>query len=80
MTCREFIEFLYDFDAGGLADAERAVFDEHLAECENCQVYLRTYRQAVRLGKAAFAATGDALPAEVPDELVAAILSTRASV
>ncbi|MFO0810637.1 MAG: zf-HC2 domain-containing protein [Gemmataceae bacterium] len=80
MTCREFIEFLYAYDAGGLADAERAVFDDHLAECPACQVYLRTYRQAVRLGKAAFAPTNDAVPAEVPEELVQAILATRASV
>jgi len=80
MTCREFIEFLYDYDAGGLADAERAAFDDHLAECPECQVYLRTYRQAVRLGKAAFGPADADVPAEVPDEIVRAILAARGKV
>ncbi len=75
MTCREFIDFLHDYDAGGLPDAERAVFDEHLSLCPNCQVYLRTYRQAVQLGKEAFTPDDRTLPADVPDELVNAILA-----
>lgn len=77
MTCREFVEFLIDYDSGGLADAERATFDEHLAECPACQIYLRTYRQAVRLGRAAFASADEPLPPAVPDELVQAILAAH---
>jgi anti-sigma factor RsiW len=61
---------------GELAPAEHAEFEAHLAECPWCVAYLQTYRDTIRLGKAAFAAA-DALPADVPEELVQAILAVR---
>jgi anti-sigma factor RsiW len=36
MTCREFTDFLLDYVDGGLADAERDRFAEHLGECPDC--------------------------------------------
>jgi anti-sigma factor RsiW len=74
MNCREFTEFLDAYFSGELADAERDVFDEHLAECPHCQAYLQTYRYTVRLSRAALAAE----PAEAPEELIQAILAARA--
>ncbi len=79
MTCQEFIEFLMDYSDGRLPDAQRAKFDAHLAECPWCVNYLRTYQETVRLGKAALAPTNTAVPAEVPEELVKAILIARAA-
>jgi anti-sigma factor RsiW len=79
MTCREFIEFFWRYCSGELSAAERSRFDEHLAECPDCVAYLQSYEEAVRLGKGAFADTDAPVPAEVPEELVQAILNCRNS-
>ena len=79
MICREFIEFLWRYYSGELSAAERAGFDEHLAECPDCVAYLQSYAQAVRLGQGAFADTDASVPAEVPEELAQAILRCRNS-
>ena len=77
MNCREFTEFLDDYFAGTLTDAERAVFDEHLAECPFCRDYLATYRQTVVLEQEAYAVPDAAPPASAPEELIQAILAAR---
>jgi anti-sigma factor RsiW len=76
MTCREFIEFLIDYFEGALSAAERARFEEHLAECPACLAYLDNYRTAVQLCQQAYRAERDACAA-MPDELVRAILAAR---
>jgi anti-sigma factor RsiW len=73
MTCRELIEFLLEYLEGGLTPAERAVFDEHLAECPSCVDYLGMYEDTIRLSKGAFAAP----PEKPPEDLVRAILAAR---
>jgi anti-sigma factor RsiW len=73
MTCRDIIEFLADFLDGGLPSEERAVFEAHLAQCPACVVYLRTYEQTIRLGKA----ISTHPPEEPPEELIQAILAAR---
>jgi anti-sigma factor RsiW len=73
MNCREVTEFLLDYFAGGLPAGERAVFDEHLADCPDCRTYLAHYRQTVLLGAEAFAGPAEA----VPEDLVRAILAAR---
>jgi anti-sigma factor RsiW len=79
VTCREFATFLDDYLAGDLEAATRRSFDEHLDICENCRRYLASYEATVKLGRRAF--EGDeALPAEVPEEIVQAVLNaTRGS-
>jgi anti-sigma factor RsiW len=77
LTCRELIDFLAAYLDGELPPAERAAFDWHLGVCPDCVRYLESYCETVRLGKQAFAAEG-APPADVPPELVAAILAARA--
>jgi len=72
MTCREFITFLLDY-FGELDAAQRARFDAHLAVCPGCVNYLKSYREAIRLGKAALADPEE----PIPDELAAAILAAR---
>jgi anti-sigma factor RsiW len=76
LTCRELIEFLGDYVEDALAREERAVFDHHLSICPDCVNYLDSYRQTRRLGREAFA-SDDAVPDEVPSELVDAILAAR---
>lgn len=79
MTCREFVEFLMQYLSGELSPAERSLFDEHLAECADCVVYLRTYQETIRLEKVAFADPGGPVPDDVPDDLVRAILAARSA-
>jgi anti-sigma factor RsiW len=62
---------------GELPDVERRSFEEHLAECPDCVAYLTSYQQAVRLGKEV-CGCGEVLPADVPEDLVQAILSAQA--
>jgi anti-sigma factor RsiW len=77
MTCRDFITFLLEYRSGELSPEQRREFDAHLAECPWCVAYLNTYEQSIRLGKLAFADPEAALPADVPEELVQAILAAR---
>lgn len=79
MTCREFAEFIADFLDGELPATERQQFERHLGVCVNCARYLESYRQSTALGKRAFDSDDAALPSDVPEELVEAILSTRRS-
>ena len=77
MTCREFAEFMGDYLSGGLPAAARAEFDHHLDLCVNCRKYLTAYEATVKLGRAAFENESAALPPDVPEPLVKAILAAR---
>ena len=77
LTCREALEFLSDYLTGELPPEVRTAFDEHLAECPDCRRYLFAYEQTILLGKMAFDGTADDAAAELPEELVVAILTAR---
>ncbi len=77
MTCRTFIDFLMEYLSGELPRSQRDEFDAHLAECVECVAYLKTYNETVTLGKAAFEDHDAAVPADVPEDLVKAILAAR---
>jgi anti-sigma factor RsiW len=77
MTCRELVDFLLDYLAGELPAAERVAFEAHLGECPDCVAYVRSYRDTVRLGKAACHPPDAPVPADVPEELVQAIRRAR---
>ena len=77
MTCQEFIDFLLDYDDGVLPADQRARFDEHLSVCPDCVNYLASYRATKAMGKSAFSVGSEPLPAEVPPELIQAILSAH---
>ena len=77
MTCSEFADFMADYLSGELPAGVRAQFDHHLDICTNCVKYLDGYKAAISLGKAAFDERDSAVPADVPDDLVKAILAAR---
>ena len=79
MTCREFADFMSDFLSDELAPEARRQFDHHLSLCLNCQRYLTSYRETVALGRGAFADEDAALPPDVPDDLIKAILASRST-
>jgi anti-sigma factor RsiW len=77
ITCRELVDFLMSYLDGELPEAKRADFEAHLADCPDCERYLSSYRDTVRLGKAAFRDLDDeALVEGMPERLVQAILAT----
>jgi anti-sigma factor RsiW len=77
MTCQELVAFLMDYLDGLLSEAERLRFAEHLGECPDCVAYLASYQETIRLGKAACGDGEGSIPADVPEELVRAVLSAR---
>jgi anti-sigma factor RsiW len=76
MTCGELVDFLMAYLDGELSAAQRTAFEHHLGECPECEAYLRSYRDTVRLGKT-LGDGDDPLPADVPEELVQAIVTAR---
>lgn len=77
LTCRELIEFLRDYLDGELPPEQRERFEHHLRLCPACVRYLHTYQETVRLGREAFREPEGAVPEEVPEELVRAVLDSR---
>ena len=77
MTCREFADFLDDYLAGELRPDARAVFERHLSLCVNCRRYLAYYRQSIALGRVAFEEVNAAVPDDVPEDLIRAVLAAR---
>lgn len=60
LTCKELVELVTDYLEGGMAAAERARFDQHLASCPFCTIYVDQMRSTIRtLGR---------LPAETLSE------------
>ena len=77
MTCREFADFMADYLSNELPVRVRTAFDDHLRVCPNCRKYLTSYEETVKLGRRAFEDEDAVLPAEVPEDLVSAILAAR---
>jgi len=77
ITCRMFVEFLMNYLEGDMPAEERNRFDAHLAVCEACVDYMKSYQETVRLGKEAFRDLDAEVPPDVPEDLVKAILSAR---
>ena len=77
MTCREFADFMADYLSGDIPADVRNRFEHHLGVCSNCVKYLADYQAAIALGQHAFEDGATDVPADVPDELVKAILAAR---
>ena len=73
MTCRELTDFLTDYVDGELPSDVRAHFEQHMTACPPCHAYLRQYEITIATGRA----IGSEPPADIPDELVQAILAAR---
>jgi anti-sigma factor RsiW len=77
MTCSELVGFLAAYLDGELAAETRSRFAAHLAACPDCTAYVETYRATVTLAKGAFEDPDAPVAADVPDDLVQAILAAR---
>lgn len=76
MKCQQCVEFLSDYLDDLLAADVKGVFEGHLQGCPPCLAYLKTYQTGSELARAALA--NDCC--DVPEELVAAILTARRTV
>jgi anti-sigma factor RsiW len=78
ITCRELIDFLYLYLENELPADRRREFERHLGVCDPCREYIRQYGESIRLGRAAFADPEQPAEEATPEELVRAILASRA--
>lgn len=74
ITCQQLIDFIMSYLDDELPVEQRAEFDRHMAACPSCVDYVKTYEKTVSLAKTC---STDALPDEVPESLVQAILEAR---
>jgi anti-sigma factor RsiW len=72
LTCRGLIARLGELSCGGLAPEAIRQSRRHLARCESCAAYRRSYLAAIELAREAFRAPGGA---EMPEALVGEILA-----
>jgi anti-sigma factor RsiW len=78
MTCQELLDFLMDYVDGQLPAAQLDSFEQHLRACPPCVHYVDSYRETAALGQS-ICHQDDALPPEVPEALIEAILRARQS-
>jgi anti-sigma factor RsiW len=78
ITCRELIDFLDLYLEDELPGDRRQEFERHLGVCAPCRAYIRQYEASIRLGRAAFADPEQPADEATPEELVRAILASRA--
>jgi anti-sigma factor RsiW len=68
LTCKELVELVTDYWEGALSPADRARFDEHLATCPYCRIYVEQMRQTIR-------ALGHLPEETIPPEALEALLA-----
>lgn len=78
MICSEFIMFLDDYVDMKIDAREIRRFEEHLQECPDCMAFLESYRLTRTLTERAFCVPAP-VPAQVPPQLIQAILNARKS-
>jgi anti-sigma factor RsiW len=70
MPCRELVELLTDYLEDRLSPADRARFENHLADCEACRTYFEQFRETIRaLGRL----PEESLSSEAREALLAAL-------
>ncbi|MBX2867590.1 MAG: zf-HC2 domain-containing protein [Acidiferrobacterales bacterium] len=74
MTCQEMESFIDDYLDNKLSDLQRDTFDAHIDYCPDCFNFMVNYRNAIRLGKTAYADDYKDSCEKMPDNLVEAIM------
>ena len=77
ITCREFEDFVLQYLDGEVPARQLAMFELHLRICRECRDYLAAYRRTIEIGRAAFKTADEALPDDIPEDLIKAILEAR---
>ena len=79
ITCREFEGFIMRYLDGTLPDRQRKLFEWHLRLCRECREYLAAYERTIEAGQAVLGPSDEPVPGDVPEDLIRAILESRAS-
>ena len=77
ITCREFEAFVIAYLDDELPAKQRKRFELHLKICRECREYLAAYQRAIEFGQTLLDTTQDAVPDDVPEDLITAILDSR---
>jgi len=77
ITCREFEEFVLKYLDGELPARQARIFEWHLRICRECREYLAAYKRAIEISKAALGPATGAVPEDVPEDLIRAVLDSR---
>ena len=77
ITCEQFEDFILAYLEDDLPKRQKMLFEIHLKMCRECREYLEAYRTSVELAKDAYTPDDAALPDEVPEDLVKAVLAAR---
>ena len=77
MTCQELADFIIDYVDGNLPDVEYRTFKEHLGMCPSCIEYLKSYKTTKMVLDDLGCEAREALPCDVPEGLINAILAAR---
>ncbi len=72
-TCRDFVASIDEYQGGEMAPRRRAIFADHLSQCDKCSAYLKSYITTVKLAKDAYSEDSD----NTPDELVRSIITSH---
>jgi anti-sigma factor RsiW len=74
LTCEQIIAFLDRYVDGELDTETLAAFEYHLARCTSCVAYLATYRETIRIARAATTAPLLSVD-DVPEDLLRAVMA-----
>ncbi len=77
ITCREFEDFIIAYFEGNLPKNQRRLFEIHLRFCRECREYLAAYKASMEAAKQGLSDDAMALPEEVPEDLIAAVIGSR---
>ncbi len=69
LTCQELVELVTDYLEGALPAADRERFEDHVAACDSCPVYIEQIQQTIRT---AGALTEESLSPQARDTLLQA--------
>jgi len=75
VDCKSLEKFVVEFLDEQLPEHTRLAFLKHIEECTHCADYLQNYRKTINLSKAALTENNSTEKAEIPEDLVKAILS-----
>jgi len=78
MTCEALEEFVVDYVDGALPAPQKRKFDLHLCVCGSCRRYIDHYRKTIALSVAALEPAPGPEADQMPEDLVQAILASRA--
>ena len=75
LSCQELVELVTAYLEGALPETEHARFEEHLAACGNCQLYLEQMRTTIAV---AGRLREEDVPPELEERLLVAFRDWRA--